>query len=494
MNQHNPRNSFAWVPAALVFVSLECLGATQALSAYSDNFFTVSQMKSIPVAFGLPFLWHFGMWGDFFIISPIAGYLVGKHAHRWRLPGMLISLMIGISSASILSWVYTFSTLPDSLVQNHHLTAAGIVHLLYMAVAVAVLIQFFLFTSTPSLRLLRMVSILVLFHVFIGTHMALGILKGTVPLGWYPGEPLKSTLGWVMVGAVGLGLLWRNLKLDSVFHDFSLRTAKQIAHWFMYWRKQDIYSSPRDFETPTGLLKLYDSLGGHLLELGFFLSVVARMWQRYASPGSDWITHLSHALPSCFLVLLFASIYGASRRSAKVELAISGRLFCPGRVPKAWSGSEDPLRVSFSVLFYFLLYMFLAWFAYNIYLVSAVILALACIDFNTRRLINKTVSEYFANDMYACQEDDKDRAVVQKRRAVISQYLFDLPHLWKEAGRVAGCLVALGFAAGGYFGRVEWLKSAAYLTLIGTLVINEIVTFRWRIQRDRLLRAVEAES
>src|ERR1035441_4916810 len=99
-------SSFAKVLAAIVFVSLEGLVVAQAVLAYRNHFLTVPQMKSLHIAYGLPFIWHFGMWGDFFMISSVAGYLVGRYAHRWRLPWVVVSLTIGSSSAFLLSWAY----------------------------------------------------------------------------------------------------------------------------------------------------------------------------------------------------------------------------------------------------------------------------------------------------------------------------------------------------------------------------------------------------
>jgi hypothetical protein len=500
MKKQIPISSFAKVPATIVFVFLECLVVTQAILAYRNHFFTVAQMKSIHIAYGLPFLWHFGMWGDLFMISSIAGYLVGRYIYRWRLPCVLVSFTIGTSYASLLSWVYTISTMPEAHIQNHHLTAAGIVHLFYMAVAVSVLIQFFFFTSAISPRLLRVVSILVLFHVFISNHMALGILQVVVPLNWYSGEPLKSIFGWVTIVVVALTLLWRNLKLDSALHDMSLAAVKRMAHLFMYWIEDDIYWSRKDIETPTGLLKFFDSVGARILEWGFFFSVAWAMWLRNGCPDKTvrdiniWIACFLNALPSCFLVLLFGFIYRASRRSAKVELAINEKLFPPGRLPSNWPGSKDSVRVIVSVVCFFSLYIGLAWFADNIYLVSLCMFVIACIDFNTRRLINKSIREYFGDDRYACRQEDKDCGVIKERRDAVRRYLFNLPHLWKEAGRAAGCLFAFCIAMSGYLYHARWMLPVSYLVLIGTLITNEIITYRWRAVRDCRLREIEDEN
>jgi hypothetical protein len=78
-------HSFAWPPAAVAFIGLECLVALQAFLAYQDHFFTASQMRQRGVAYGLPFIWHFGMWGDFLVISALAAYLIGRYRVRWRL-------------------------------------------------------------------------------------------------------------------------------------------------------------------------------------------------------------------------------------------------------------------------------------------------------------------------------------------------------------------------------------------------------------------------
>ena len=64
-----------------------------------------------------------------------------------------------------------------------------------MAIVIAVFFQFLYFTDNVSPRLLRIVSLLLFVHVFIGTHMALGIIKLHYPLDWYPAQPLESYFG-----------------------------------------------------------------------------------------------------------------------------------------------------------------------------------------------------------------------------------------------------------------------------------------------------------
>lgn len=202
---------FASASAIISFACLECLVAIQALLARQDHILTVSQMRQGGVGQGLPFVWHFAMWGDLLIVSSLAAYMIGRYSFRWHSGRLLVSFALGFVLAAILSWTYTFSTIPETHIKNHQLTAAGIVHLFYMAIALAVFIQFFFFTEDVSARLLGVASLLLFVHVFFGTHMALGVLNVIYPLSWYPAHPLKSILGWCTIATVALGLIWRNV-------------------------------------------------------------------------------------------------------------------------------------------------------------------------------------------------------------------------------------------------------------------------------------------
>jgi hypothetical protein len=204
--------SFALGRAALTFVFFQCLVGLQALLAYQDHFLTVSQMQQRGVAKGLPFLWHFGMWGDVFVVSGLAAYLVGHYSSRWRPKWILTSIAIGFVATGLFSWLYTLSGMPEAHVQNHALTAAGRIHAIYMCIAFAVFLQFFLFTQDVAPRTLGIVSVLLLVHVFIGTHMLLGLINIALPQNWYPAQPLRSIVGWITIATLAAGLLWRNLR------------------------------------------------------------------------------------------------------------------------------------------------------------------------------------------------------------------------------------------------------------------------------------------
>lgn len=494
LDDASSRSSGAAV-ATLVLLGLDSLILAQGTLAYRDHFLTVAQLRAAQAPQGLPFLWHFGMWGDFFIVSPLAAYLAGRYAGLWRIRSCLLSVAIGLAAAALFSWLYTFSPTPEAHVRDHHLTAAGIVHLFYMAAAISVFVQFFLFTPGIARGLLGTVSILVLLHVFLGTHMALGLLGAAVRLDWYPGQPLKSVAGWLTIAVLAAGLLWRFAATFPRLSDLPRLATRRVVHLFM-WAEGHILWKEEDVENPRGLLTFLDSAGSRVLEVGFFATAAWTVWGRFDCPPlmSDLAAALAclwSALLACLLVLTFGVVYFFSRHSAKVELLLVPMVFPAGRVPARWHSPRDPRGIILAVVCYFALYMALAWFAYDIRIVSFLMLVVASIDYNTRRLINKRVPGYFAD---APLPDDRERGAIEERREVVRRHLLDRPHLRKEAGRIAGCAASFGIAMVGFWYPAGWMKSAAYLALIATLIVNEALTLRWRRDRDRGLLAIEART
>lgn len=464
------QNSFASASAIIAFVFLECLVVVQVLLVYRDHFLTVSQMQQRGVDQGLPFIWHFGMWGDLLIVSGLAAYIIGRYFHRWHGQQMLVSLALGSSLATILSWTYTFSGMPEAHVQNHHLTVAGIVHLFYMAIALAVFVQFFFFTKDISARLLRLVSVLLFIHMFFGTHMALGIMNVVSPLDWYSAQPLKSVFGWIIIATVAFGLTWRNVGTSVIFAVFKNMAfhAYRLAKW--------LFLRYKDPKTSEGYLQLLDYLCGRIIAIGFFIGYLLLRWQE------GW------NLMSLFLIIVIGIIYFLSRLSVTQELEIVKSLFPQGLIPNELQ-LKDRLTITLQVLLFMGLYIILAYFAQNIQIVSLSMFIIACIDFNTRRQINEKMRQYLSDDKYA--PSHADRRVyeeIQRKRIVTNWFLFELPHLLKEALRATGCAIAFCIAIYGYFNNIEWLNYFSYIILIVTLILNEIVTLRWRFDRDRRLK------
>jgi hypothetical protein len=126
-----------------------------------------------------------------------------------------------------------------------------------MTFALAVLTLFFFFTENVSPRLLRVASVLIVVHVFAGTHMALGLFHLSTRLDWYPGQPLKSAAGWGIIIAVACGLIWRNVGNSRMYNTVVLT--------YMFLTMED----PRPLE---GHLKLLNRVSDLTISTTYFSS------------------------------------------------------------------------------------------------------------------------------------------------------------------------------------------------------------------------------
>lgn len=460
--------------AAITFACLETLVVLQGIAAYRDGFFTPDQMLSRGVAHGLPFAWHLAMWGDLLVISPLAAYAVGRYSNTWRLDVLMWSVAIGVVASTGLHLIYIQSSFPEAHVQNHALTAAGWLHAIYMAAAVAILAQFLFFTPEVPAAFLWAISVLIVLHVFVGNHMLLGLIKLRMPLPWYSPQPLKSYVGWATIGLVTLGLLCR-----------SFGTAQVIG---TIWRELKWITNQRA-KTAKDYLKLLDWLC-EKVNFVAFPGLILDGWAR----GTDW--------PGLMLIGLVGIIYYLSRLSVKQEMEIGETLFPPGKLPDNLQ-LGDRVTITVRVCSFLALYIGLAWVADCILVASLILFIIACNDLFTRARIAQEMREDFKKDEFATSDP-----LILDRRNKATTYL-ERPHVAKEALRAAGCAVTFGIASQAYFAQYHELTMWSYVSdvidcalhghmhgaqslfaygiLIATLVLNEVVTVHWRRSRDRAL-------
>ena len=483
----------------VVFAFMEGLVGVQAVLAYQDSFLTVSQMQEAGFAQGLPFLWHFGMYGDLVLISPVIAYLVGRSSIQYRQRSFWGFVLLGIVVSIAIGWTYTFASLPEAHMRNHSLTRTGLVHLLYMAIAVTVLIRFF-FSNVQSKAELRAVGTLIVVHLLLGTHMVLGLVALVVPLNWYPAHPLQSVTGWTIIILTGAGLIVRSaIPFRSESAPQSGLTSHNIdAHVVASHEKPILLVSKNLYrwwteneppETIEGFLKLLDFICNVFGGLAVF-SIAERMVTAYTASGTHTILDsIVQLLLPCLLLLVIGLVYALSRHSVRVEMNIGRRLFPSGLTPKQWRGPQTRIGIALSVAAYLTLYLSIVNFVDWPIVVSSMMLSIACIDYNTRNLIKKGLSEVLEDSRHSPTPGDTDYRGIQYRRAVIRWYLFRLPHRRKEALRVFGCALALALAIAGHHSHKSWLTILCYLVLILTLLLNEHVTFAWRQRRGFFLRA-----
>ena len=118
-------------------------------------------------------------------------------------------------------------------------------------------------------------------------------------------------------------------------------------------------------------------------------------------------------------------------------------------------------------------------------------LLIASIDLHTRYFINRHMKQAFSNSRYAPDQTDRDYQLINSRRQQVTMFLFEKPHLTKEAGCVTGCGIACILAAFGYLKHSELMNVFAYLVLILSLVVNEIFSQIWRSGLFRRLEFLE---
>ena len=156
-----------------VFVLLQGLVVAQVALAWTDGFLTVPDMQARGYPAGLPLIWHFGVWGDLLLISPLVSFIVGRYSAQWRAPQTAVVLALAAVTTLLLGWFYTTGNVPGSHVHEHQTTLAGQLHLLYMAASITVFGLFYLCTHAAP-NVVVGVTLLVITHVFFGTQLALG--------------------------------------------------------------------------------------------------------------------------------------------------------------------------------------------------------------------------------------------------------------------------------------------------------------------------------
>lgn len=151
------------------------------LFTYREHTLTSQQLfKKYPTYHeGRPFLWHGGLWGDIFILTPLFGWILAMYASQWNILFGFFIFAIGFLLSALLHWMYISTPFPDSLAWGGKLSIAGWLHLIYMSASFAILGLFY-FATDATLANIVFVSIVVAIHVGFGTHVVLTILNRAV--------------------------------------------------------------------------------------------------------------------------------------------------------------------------------------------------------------------------------------------------------------------------------------------------------------------------
>src|SRR5262245_65403999 len=105
-----------------VFVLLQAFVLAQVALAWADGFLTVPDMQARGYETGLPLMWHFGVWGDVLLISPLASLIVGRYAVQWRASQISVVMALAVLITLLLGWFYTTVNIPGSHVHEPQTT------------------------------------------------------------------------------------------------------------------------------------------------------------------------------------------------------------------------------------------------------------------------------------------------------------------------------------------------------------------------------------
>ncbi len=163
--------------------------------------------------YGIPWLYHGGMWADATIMTAIIAFTSSRYGHVWSAKDCLLWAAVSLAVAFLACWVYDKSAIPESHTIGGKRTMTGWVHLWYTAYAIWFVFMFYFATPhklvEPSAAVWVSVGLVAL--VFVGTHSALKI--------WDPArfgfKPFRlADLG--PVGAVAAILAWRSWAIITV--------------------------------------------------------------------------------------------------------------------------------------------------------------------------------------------------------------------------------------------------------------------------------------
>ncbi len=160
---------------------------------------------------GLPAVAHGGLMDDPLLFSLIVAYIVGMHGQEWTINQITILGGIGLIGSIAMHYSYKLTPFPDpiawTLVGFTH--PAGWSHLFYMAAGLTV-VGLGYFCSRLHMAEAILLSLGLLIHVVIGTHLLLGWLNTVYMWEWCP-EFLQNKTAWVTcsgVCALLIGMSW----------------------------------------------------------------------------------------------------------------------------------------------------------------------------------------------------------------------------------------------------------------------------------------------
>jgi cation transport ATPase len=141
------------------------------------------------------------MWGDLLIITPLLYAVIHDYSNSWSVTHILAASVAGVTGSYFMHKTYKAAKHPEAHVMDKQLTVAGYLHMVYMAVALAIIILFYIFSNNVGLELLWSSTALLILHVIIGTHIPLKVIS---PWWFYKTPILDMETLHVVAGSAAL--------------------------------------------------------------------------------------------------------------------------------------------------------------------------------------------------------------------------------------------------------------------------------------------------
>jgi hypothetical protein len=190
------------------------LGSTfvlaQFVCAYRDGFAFEWQVRAQahPPAKFMTFGQYGGMWGDFFIVNPVAAYILDVYGRSWSGPVLssVFTIIMLAGAFLIVRLLPQSHNMPSPFARDGFVTSAGAVHYIYFTVGMTVVFMFYLFTPAAGASATEVVTITILLIV----HWGLSVLQPLyVVFGNNHVEAKIGTgIGWIVLCVLAARLIY----------------------------------------------------------------------------------------------------------------------------------------------------------------------------------------------------------------------------------------------------------------------------------------------
>jgi hypothetical protein len=198
----------------LYFCSFVIPVILQGYLSWTNGFWTPGQMQERGTLVGLPFVAHTAMWSDATLFAALMSTIMVLYAPQWTFGQWMAALLVGFEASSAIHWsLYVRrSSFEQTHIRKGVLTPAGLIHVFYMGLGIAICLLFYMCTKNLSAVAVTLVSALLVIHVIIGTLIPLKVWASIKRPAWYPQELSfdVQTIA-IIIGVaitVSIGSLW----------------------------------------------------------------------------------------------------------------------------------------------------------------------------------------------------------------------------------------------------------------------------------------------